>query len=636
MFSFLSPWFLAGALAAAVPIVVHLLRRQPEARVKFGPVALLKRAPVEHSERRRLRQLLLLALRVAALVLLAVAFARPFVASGDLQVDGVTVVALDTSMSLSAPGRFERSRQLAHAAVGTPARAISSRLSPSPTQRTSPPRRRRIAPWPMPPSIRRLRGAGGTRYGDAVARAAELIGGRTGAIVVVTDLQVNGWDRGDRVPVSGAIQLSVEDVGEAPPNLAVTSVRAVGERVVATVRNFGGEPQEARVRLILDEGGPPASAAAKSSGETLVAIASRGAAEVVLAGARGAAASVAVDDPNGVQGDNVRYVLLDGGGPPLVKVVTASGEVSRDAFYVDQALRASGEAGSAYRVEGLAAGRSEKWVPEQLDAAAAVFLLSTRGLDRHGRELVGGYLRKGGGILIAAGPDVEDDVMADVLGGAVSLSLPPLQGRIEGAPRSVVPADTRHPMFHSFGRGSTSLGLVRFDRLAQVQGATCRALARLTSGEPVLVECAPGGGRLLVVTSDLDHRWNDFPIHATFVPFVHEAVRYLAGTRAHDQEYLVGEVPPGVPPRPGTAMLPEGSTGANRRIAINVDPDESDPSRLAPEEFFAAVARSDEPVSEGPPRSARDQEDRQHLWRYLLWLMLAVLILESALGARTA
>ena len=78
MLSFLSPLFLFGAAAAAVPIVLHLLKREPEARVRFSAVKLLKRAPVEHTQRRRLRELILLALRVTALVLLALAFARPF------------------------------------------------------------------------------------------------------------------------------------------------------------------------------------------------------------------------------------------------------------------------------------------------------------------------------------------------------------------------------------------------------------------------------------------------------------------------------------------------------------------------------------------------------------------------------
>ena len=79
--SFLSPLFLFGALAAAIPIVLHLLRRETEARVKFSAVKLLKHAPVEAASRQRLREWLLLALRVAALLLLALAFARPFVVS---------------------------------------------------------------------------------------------------------------------------------------------------------------------------------------------------------------------------------------------------------------------------------------------------------------------------------------------------------------------------------------------------------------------------------------------------------------------------------------------------------------------------------------------------------------------------
>src|SRR3954469_14367681 len=118
MLTFLSPIFLAGAALAAVPIVLHLLKREPEARVKFAAVRMLKRAPVEYTEKRHLRELLLLALRVAALVLLALAFARPFFASGDaLASSGATVIALDTSYSMSVPGRFERARALAKEAI---------------------------------------------------------------------------------------------------------------------------------------------------------------------------------------------------------------------------------------------------------------------------------------------------------------------------------------------------------------------------------------------------------------------------------------------------------------------------------------------------------------------------------------
>ena len=76
--SFLFPAFLVAALAVALPIALHLLRRDVAPDLPFTAVRLLKKSPVERSRRRRLRDLLLLAARVAALVLLALAFARPF------------------------------------------------------------------------------------------------------------------------------------------------------------------------------------------------------------------------------------------------------------------------------------------------------------------------------------------------------------------------------------------------------------------------------------------------------------------------------------------------------------------------------------------------------------------------------
>ena len=88
-------------------------------------------------------------------------------------------------------------------------------------------------------------------------------------------------------------------------------------------------------------------------------------------------------------------------------------------------------------------------------------------------------------------------------------------------------------MFHAFAGNPASLGLVTFQNAARIGGASCQTLARFTTGDTALIDCPAGEGRALVMASDLDNRWNDFPLHATFVPFVHEAVRYLASGRAH-------------------------------------------------------------------------------------------------------
>ncbi|HUO51673.1 MAG TPA: BatA domain-containing protein, partial [Gemmatimonadaceae bacterium] len=75
--AFLSPLWLLAALAAAVPLAIHLLRRRTGAPIDFPAVRWLQRAEREHSRSLRLRNLLLMLLRVGAVLLFALAAAQP-------------------------------------------------------------------------------------------------------------------------------------------------------------------------------------------------------------------------------------------------------------------------------------------------------------------------------------------------------------------------------------------------------------------------------------------------------------------------------------------------------------------------------------------------------------------------------
>lgn len=77
--SFLGAWWLALAGAAAVPLLLHLRRRPVTQRYVFPALRWLLRAQREHSRELRLRNLLLMVLRTAAVLALAVAAARPIV-----------------------------------------------------------------------------------------------------------------------------------------------------------------------------------------------------------------------------------------------------------------------------------------------------------------------------------------------------------------------------------------------------------------------------------------------------------------------------------------------------------------------------------------------------------------------------
>jgi hypothetical protein len=196
----------------------------------------------------------------------------------------------------------------------------------------------------------------------------------------------------------------------------------------------------------------------------------------------------------------------------------------------------------------------------------------------------------------------------------------------------LAPIDGRHPVFQAFAGNPASLGLVTFQNAARIGGAACQTLARFTTGDSALIECPSGDGRALVLASDVNNRWNDFPLRATFVPFIHEVVRYLASARPRSIDYLIADAPEGVTRAPGVVTL-KGEAGP-RTIVVNVDPRESDPARLSADDFQSAVTRlKDAGVVE--TREAQEQEDRQHLWRYALAAMAMLLAAEGVLAART-
>src|ERR1043165_8223334 len=76
--NFLTPAFLVGAAALAIPIIIHLIKREKRVVVEFPSLMFLHKIPYRSVRRQKLRHLLLLAMRCLALALFVAAFARPW------------------------------------------------------------------------------------------------------------------------------------------------------------------------------------------------------------------------------------------------------------------------------------------------------------------------------------------------------------------------------------------------------------------------------------------------------------------------------------------------------------------------------------------------------------------------------
>src|SRR5437868_4233938 len=117
---FLAPWFLAGVAAVGLPVWLHLLKKHRNVPMPFSSLMFFERRTQSSIKHRRLQYLLLLALRTALVILLALAFAHPFIRSDKPQaIQGrkMMVLAIDDSFSMRQGDRLQRAKNEAISAL---------------------------------------------------------------------------------------------------------------------------------------------------------------------------------------------------------------------------------------------------------------------------------------------------------------------------------------------------------------------------------------------------------------------------------------------------------------------------------------------------------------------------------------
>jgi hypothetical protein len=230
-----------------------------------------------------------------------------------------------------------------------------------------------------------------------------------------------------------------------------------------------------------------------------------------------------------------------------------------------------------------------------------------------------------------------------------------------------------HPVFEPFraprsGDFST-IPVYGYRSLTAAMGA--QVLARFDAGTPAVIERRVGRGRVLLWGSTLDVSWSDLPTKPVFLPFIHQAVRHLAGYTEPEPWLTVGQVfnTSAVAAR-GTAaqrvvLTPSGrrlplddegtdvlelteqgfyevrgdANQADAIVAANVDPAEADLTPMDPNEIRAAAVGGESESATGPtgvPLTPEAREKNQRLWWYLLVLGILLLGADTLLSNRMA
>lgn len=691
--AFLVPLFLLGLAGIVVPIVVHLTRRQRRNVVHFPSLMFLQKIPYQEQRRRRIQHWFLLSLRALALILVAAAFARPFFEEGSIGTAGSSgprevVVLVDRSYSMEVGDRMEAARDRAadvFAGLGPLDRASLVTFA----------RGAEVVARSMSDPLR-LQGAldtlrvssGATRFGPALKVAQTILEESTlpsGEVHLLSDFQRSGWtgDEGVRLPPGSRLIPVPLGTADTVDNVMVTDLSlprqsvAGRERITPTariVRRGGDEPRDIEVALELDgqEIQTRTTTVAPNSATTVTFQ------PFTLSQPHTRGTVRLPDDP--VTTDNSHHFVLSPGQALQVLIVEAARANSDVSLYLRGALDISDDGRFTVRTR-----RSSSIRPMDLDGAAAVFLNDVA-IDGGSAQRLRDFVEAGGGVLIAFGQGSAawPASAADLLPGTVGS----IEDRLQGSGGRLGYLDYEHPIFEVFaGPRSGDFTGARFYRARRFEPSDSAAvLARYDDGSVALAELRYGRGRVLAWTSSLDAFWNDLALQPVYLPYVHRLAEYLGGRTEAVPWFVTGQVVDlGDPEALETAGLvssqaaglaegleqvaitPSGAThtlpadegprylplqehgfytvrepGADPDrpfvMAVNADLEESDLSRMDPEELvlqIEAAGASDEDVpASGDAFELRreDQERRQSIWRWLLLAALGLLIAETVIS----
>jgi hypothetical protein len=676
--AFINPFFLLGLLAATIPIAVHLVRRTRAPRVQFPSLMFIRQIEQKTIRRRKLRNLWLLALRCLALLLLALAFSRPYIAAGNRALASAAetgVILLDVSYSMRYPGVFERARQAASNIANSA--APSSRLALAVFSSNCEVLRQ---PSEDKAELRTLidqaePGLGSTDYTQALEAANSLLeeaGRGARKIYLISDFHQPGWDRTSHPPkLSRSVELIPIDASDSSPrNVAVLDVKAAPEvyaqkytgKVVATLFWNGTQspgqspdtPLNTTVELKLNDLTVERRQVRLEPGATTT---TEFTGFNVPEGSNRAAVEISGDD-FGV--DNTYYFAIDRIPQTRVLAIETATRGRSESFFLQQALLAADS--SPYDLTVKTAGSTG---PGDLDQYRLVIVNDAAGLSQELARALKGFTARGGGLILATGKHTDagefNRVLANISPARVGEVV-----QARGGYSLVSDMTMDHPVFGAFKKGGhmAPIRVYAYHKLDVDERAT--ALATLDDGSPLIIEGLSGSGKVLLIGTTLDNAWTDLPITPVFLPLIHQVLDYLAG-RGTAPSYKIGQAivapqgtdgatPQILDPRgeavqaagnkEGSPTVTASETGFYRvkyhdrtdYVAVNLDTRESDLSRIDIAELTAAATsnRKDDATSaeDASLLTPADLEARQRLWIPLLLISLALFVAEAILARR--
>jgi hypothetical protein len=572
-------WLAAGAVAAAIPVIIHLVHTARAPQVPFPTLRFLRSAAQKTARRRHVENLLLMLLRMVLLACLALALARPFVSEtfglfAESQ-NTAAILILDNSYSMNV--RFQQDTRLAKAKQE--ARAIlESRWRPAQAALllTNP------GPAPVADRLAEDRAAlfktlDGARISSGRAdlvgalRAAYALLEKTGAtekrIWVLTDRQALSWEGLQKLEEPGRHpEIPVAVIRATEPvmrNAAVTDLTLVSSglaaglpvRIDATLRNGGPAPEQPSVLLLVDDFGQalrketvdlaPAGSPAAGRVVSFTHVFDRPGPHQVM---------VAIDGADSLDLDDTRRLavqIADRVPVLAVKQQAAATAYQDDNFYLLWALDPMRGAGAtAWPIKPVETTVAQL-DPAALDRADVAILNNVEGLPPATVKALADFVAAGRTLVVFCGPHSSpaeyNRLFMDPFAAQGGLLPARLKERVgdpilKNTVEKIREVQDRSPWLEGLVESPQVYEDILVYSYLRTEGAAADAvLVRLAGGDPLLLEKSFGRGRVLLFTTGATPDLTNLPLRNLFLPLMMRIAHASSRSQGRAAQLMAGQ-----------------------------------------------------------------------------------------------
>jgi uncharacterized membrane protein len=551
---FLNPAILFGLLAASIPVIIHLFNLRKLKKIEFSTLAFLKELQKNKIRKIKLKQWILLALRVLIILFVVMAFARPALQS--IQIGGTTSAAkttaifiLDDTFSMSVVDQkgsyFNQSKEIIKQVLSKLQEGDEVGLILVSNTRAENKLTSNLSEFIKNVDQLDLSFASAD-LNSSITKASQIISESKNfnkEIYVLSDFQKNKITNEEITSdlselLNESIRLYSFDLSDKDVfNLSIDELKINNQIFekdkpvsfsVTISNNSKQDVSSAIVSLFINDERASQKSFDVGAGQSAIV-------EIeAISKTNGFIDVIAEIETDEIEQDNKRFASIF---IPEKTFVGLFSEDPNDLTFVDLALQTAGE--GMYEIERK---NLNQFTSQQLNKYQTI-IISCNSISS-GIDQLKNYVQNGGGVILFPSSN-QDAVKLNQLYSQIELRISSsFVGKVNSTDLKIKfdKTDFNHPVFQNIFQNDDKKKYESPELNAYYKmSSSGNQIISLIDGSSFLSEYKIGKGKVFVFNSAPVLSWSDFPIKSIFAPLINKSVAYLSSKERDENIFLAGD-----------------------------------------------------------------------------------------------